>query len=110
MISLKKLQNQSDQSSSNHVMKKEEINKKARGGLSSESKLIESITYSGTNKVAVMEHLVNGSENVSTIKAKISLEELAKNRGDAMLRYKEKKKTRRYISFTYLILHICKCK
>ncbi|XP_061362440.1 zinc finger protein CONSTANS-LIKE 15-like [Gastrolobium bilobum] len=88
--------NQSDQSSSSHVKEKEESNKKARGGLSSESKLTESITYSGTNKVATVEHFVSGSENVSFIKAKVNLEELAKNRGDAMLRYKEKKKTRRY--------------
>lgn len=82
------------------MKKKEESNKKTRGGgFSSESKLIESIKYSDT-KVPVMEHLLGGSENVSTTKAKVSLEELAKNRGDAMLRYKEKKKTRRYI---YLI-------
>jgi hypothetical protein len=89
LIVFKKLQNQSDQSSSCHAKKKEESNKNARGGLS--------ITYSGTNEVGVIENLV--SENVSTIKAKVSLEELAKNRGDAMLRYKEKKKTRRYINF-----------
>ncbi|TKY63005.1 Zinc finger protein CONSTANS 14 [Spatholobus suberectus] len=87
--------NQSDQSSSSHA-KKEEGNKKARGGLSSESKLLESIPYSSTNNVLVMEHLVGGNENVSTLKARVSLEELAKNRGDAMLRYKEKKKSRRY--------------
>ncbi|XP_027352034.1 zinc finger protein CONSTANS-LIKE 15-like [Abrus precatorius] len=88
--------NQSDQSSSSHAKKKEESNNKARDGFSSESNLIESITYSGTNNVTNMEHLVGGSENVSSLKAKISLEELAKNRGNAMLRYKEKKKTRRY--------------
>ncbi|KAK7336131.1 hypothetical protein VNO77_16664 [Canavalia gladiata] len=88
--------NQSDQSSSSHAKKKEESNKKAGGAVSTESTLIESITYSGTNKVAFMEHLVGGSENVSTLKTKVSLEELAKNRGNAMLRYKEKKKTRRY--------------
>ncbi|MED6174849.1 hypothetical protein PIB30_072920 [Stylosanthes scabra] len=88
--------NQSDQSSSNHVMKNEESNKKARGGLSSESKLVEPITYNNTNNTTYMEHLVSGSDNVSTIKDKVSFEELTKNRGDAMLRYKEKKKTRRY--------------
>ncbi|KAJ1392902.1 CCT domain [Sesbania bispinosa] len=88
--------NQSDQSSSSHVKNKEESNKKTRGGLSSDSKLVESITFSSTNNVAVMQHLVSGTENVSTIKTKVSLEELAKNRGDAMLRYKEKKKSRRY--------------
>ena len=61
--------------------------------------MFESIPYSGTNNVVVMEHLVGGNENVSTLKARVSLQELAKNRGDAMLRYKEKKKTRRYVSF-----------
>ncbi|XP_047159578.1 zinc finger protein CONSTANS-LIKE 14-like [Vigna umbellata] len=91
--------NQSDQSSSSHAKKKEESNKKARGGLSSESKLLESIPYSDTNNVVVMEHLVGGNANVSTLKARVSVEELAKNRGNAMLRYKEKKKSRRYISF-----------
>ncbi|KAL2965208.1 hypothetical protein AAZX31_16G047900 [Glycine max] len=89
--------NQSDQSSSSHAKKKEENNKKAKGGLSSESKLFESIPYNGTNNVVVMEHLVGGNENVGTLTARVSLEELAKNRGDAMLRYKEKKKTRRYV-------------
>lgn len=87
--------NQSDQSSSSHEKKKEE-SKRAKGGLSSESKLFESIPYSGTNNVVAMEHLVGGNECFSTLKARVSLEELAKNRGDAMLRYKEKKKTRRY--------------
>lgn len=88
--------NQSDQSSSSHVKKKVESNKKTRDGLSSESKLIESITYSGADSVPVMEHLLSGSENVSNINAKIGLEEHTRNRGDAMLRYKEKKKTRRF--------------
>ncbi|RDX81775.1 Zinc finger protein CONSTANS-LIKE 14, partial [Mucuna pruriens] len=88
--------NQSDQSSSSHAKKKEERNKKAKGGLSAESILFESIPFSGINKVVVMEHLVGANEDVSTLKARVSLEELAKNRGDAMLRYKEKKKTRRF--------------
>ncbi|ESW33646.1 hypothetical protein PHAVU_001G087300 [Phaseolus vulgaris] len=88
--------NQSDQSSSSHAKKKEESNKEARGGLSTESKLLESIPYSATNNVVVMENLVGGNANVSTLQARVSLEELAKNRGDAMLRYKEKKKSRRY--------------
>lgn len=87
--------NQSDQSSSSHAKKKEDSNKKSRGALSLESKLFESTPYSGTNSVGVMEHLVGGNENVSTY-TKVRMEELAKNRGDAMLRYKEKKKTRRY--------------
>ncbi|KAK2415202.1 zinc finger protein CONSTANS-LIKE [Trifolium repens] len=88
--------NQSDQSSSSHVKKKVESNKKIRDELSSESRLIESITYGGADKVPVMDHLLSGSEYVSNINAKVSLEEQARNRGDAMLRYKEKKKTRRF--------------
>ena len=49
---------------------------------------------------------MSGSESVVTIKDKVSLEELAKNRGDAMLRYKEKKKTRRYIIFRLTVTHM----
>jgi len=57
--------------------------------------------------VVVMEHLVGGNANVNTLKARVSLEELAKNRGNAMLRYKEKKKSRRYISFLYEGNSVC---
>ncbi|KAI4348363.1 hypothetical protein L6164_009095 [Bauhinia variegata] len=84
--------NQSDQSSSSHVMMKEESYKKPRDGLSSGSNLIESMIYNGT----VMEHFVGGSEDANMVRPKVSADELAKNRGDAMLRYMEKKKTRRY--------------
>ncbi|WVZ07653.1 hypothetical protein V8G54_020999 [Vigna mungo] len=78
--------NQSDQSSSSHAKKKEESNKKARGGLSSESKLLESIPYSDTNNVVVMEHLVGGNANVSTLKARVSVEEYDKH-----IRYESRK-------------------
>nr|XP_027188462.1 zinc finger protein CONSTANS-LIKE 15-like isoform X2 [Cicer arietinum] len=87
--------NQSDQSSSSHVKEKVESNKKTKDGLSSQSKLTKSITHGTNNIVPVMEPLLSGSENDSNIKAKVILEEQARNRGDAMLRYKEKKKTRR---------------
>jgi len=107
-LSLQKLQNQSDQSSSSHAKKKEESNKKARGGLSTESNLSESIPYSATNNVVVMEHIVGeNNANGSTLTGRVSVEELAKNRGDAMLRYKEKKKSRRYISFLYEGNSVC---
>ncbi|CAK8542703.1 unnamed protein product [Lathyrus sativus] len=89
--------NHSDQSSSSHVKKKVESNKKTRDGLPTESKLVESLTYSSAaDNVPVMEYLLSGGENVSNINGKVSLEEQARNRGDAMLRYKEKKKTRRF--------------
>ncbi|KAI5428042.1 hypothetical protein KIW84_033160 [Lathyrus oleraceus] len=89
--------NHSDQSSSSHVKKKVDSNKKTRDGLPTESKLVESITYNGAaDNVPVMEYLLSGSENVSNINGKVSLEEQVRNRGDAMLRYKEKKKTRRF--------------
>lgn len=97
-LSSQNLQNQSDQSSSSHVKEKVESNKKTKDGLSSQSKLTKSITHGTNNIVPVMEPLLSGSENDSNIKAKVILEEQARNRGDAMLRYKEKKKTRRYIS------------
>ncbi|KAF7819366.1 zinc finger protein CONSTANS-LIKE 15-like [Senna tora] len=81
---------QSDESSSNHEMKKEESKKKGRVGMlcSSESTLIESIM-----KEDVEDRSESGS---SSMIPKVRLEEIAKNRGDAMLRYREKKKTRRY--------------
>lgn len=80
------------------MKKKVESNKKTRDGLPTESKLVESITYSGAaDNVPVLEYLLSGNENVSNINAKGNLEEQVRNRGDAMLRYKEKKKTRRYI-------------
>lgn len=94
------------------MKKKVESNKKTRDGLPTESKLVESITYNGAaDNVPVMEYLLSGSENVSNINGKVSLEEQVRNRGDAMLRYKEKKKTRRYIllirqSFTLSICEI----
>lgn len=81
-------------------MKKEESKKKDREGtLSSESKLIESIM-----KVRVMDDVGGGSESGSSSGSMsmiptVSLEEIAKNRGDAKLRYREKKKTRRYGRF-----------
>lgn len=42
------------------------------------------------------------STTAATTKANIEL--LAKNRGNAMLRYKEKKKTQRYVVFSYAFI------
>ncbi|KAI3730791.1 hypothetical protein L1987_61968 [Smallanthus sonchifolius] len=50
----------------------------------------------GSNDIQFTEQNVTGFEKLATPLAKADLELLAKNRGDAMLRYKEKKKTRRY--------------
>ncbi|XP_076908193.1 zinc finger protein CONSTANS-LIKE 15-like [Bidens hawaiensis] len=50
----------------------------------------------GSNDIQFTEQNVIGSEKLATSLTKADLELLAKNRGDAMLRYKEKKKTRRY--------------
>ncbi|KAJ7971716.1 CONSTANS-like zinc finger protein [Quillaja saponaria] len=80
--------NQSYQSPS-HITKNEVRNHDIRGGLSSESTMIESLICNGT-----MEHLLGTGENANRGKADFQLDVLAKNRGDAMLRYKEKKKTR----------------
>ncbi|KAK1415902.1 hypothetical protein QVD17_31690 [Tagetes erecta] len=50
----------------------------------------------GSNEIQFAEPNVTGVEKLATSLTKADLELLAKNRGDAMLRYKEKKKTRRY--------------
>ncbi|XP_076952367.1 zinc finger protein CONSTANS-LIKE 15-like [Bidens hawaiensis] len=50
----------------------------------------------GSNDIQFTEQNVIGAEKLATPLTKADLELLAKNRGDAMLRYKEKKKTRRY--------------
>ncbi|KAI3817414.1 hypothetical protein L1987_11204 [Smallanthus sonchifolius] len=50
----------------------------------------------GSNDIQFTEQNATGFEKLATPLTKADLELLAKNRGDAMLRYKEKKKTRRY--------------
>lgn len=50
----------------------------------------------GSNEIQFSEPNVSGVEKLATSLTKADMELLAKNRGDAMLRYKEKKKTRRY--------------
>lgn len=49
-----------------------------------------------SNDIQFMEQNVTMGEKMATSLPKVDMELLAKNRGDAMLRYKEKKKTRRY--------------
>ncbi|KAI3816706.1 hypothetical protein L1987_16410 [Smallanthus sonchifolius] len=52
--------------------------------------------YGGSNDIQFTEQNATGGEKLATPLTKADIELLAKNRGDAMLRYKEKKKTRRY--------------
>ncbi|KAK9060153.1 hypothetical protein SSX86_020857 [Deinandra increscens subsp. villosa] len=52
--------------------------------------------YGGSNDIQFTEQNVTGVERLAPSLTKADVELLAKNRGDAMLRYKEKKKTRRY--------------
>ncbi|XWS30553.1 hypothetical protein CRYUN_Cryun24cG0128200 [Craigia yunnanensis] len=64
---------------------------------SSDSKVVEPLKCEGTKYFQVMElHIMAGSEPMNEAKAKVDMELLAKNRGNAMLRYKEKKKHRKY--------------
>ncbi|EOY02900.1 B-box type zinc finger protein with CCT domain, putative [Theobroma cacao] len=66
-------------------------------GSSSDSKVVEPLKCDSTRYVQVMEHLVlAGGESMNEAKAKIDMELLAQSRGNAMLRYQEKKKHRRY--------------
>lgn len=50
----------------------------------------------GSNDIPFTEQSVMAGEKMAAPLTKADIELLAKNRGDAMLRYKEKKKTRRY--------------
>ncbi|KAI3696418.1 hypothetical protein L1987_79432 [Smallanthus sonchifolius] len=52
--------------------------------------------YGGSNDIQFTDQNATGGEKLATPLTKADIELLAKNRGDAMLRYKEKKKTRRY--------------
>ena len=65
---------------------------------SSESQVVEPLKCDGTRYVQAMEHpIMAGSDSMNEGKAKFDVELLAQNRGNAMLRYKEKKKHRRCI-------------
>lgn len=62
-----------------------------------ESKLVETQNFNGARFVEVAEHpILVSCEAMNLAKSKVDMELLAKSRGDAMLRYKEKKKHRRY--------------
>lgn len=70
-------------------------------GSSSDSKVAEPLKVEGGAKYnfQVMEHdhILAATESMNEAKAKVDhMELLAQNRGNAMLRYKEKKKLRRY--------------
>ncbi|XP_022751839.1 zinc finger protein CONSTANS-LIKE 14-like [Durio zibethinus] len=75
----------------------EESNDVPLVGSSSDFKVAEPLKCDGTRFVQVMEHhILAGSDSMNEGKAKVDAELLAQNRGNAMLRYKEKKKHRRY--------------
>ncbi|XP_022739559.1 zinc finger protein CONSTANS-LIKE 14-like [Durio zibethinus] len=66
-------------------------------GSSSDSKVVEPLKHDGSRYVQVMEPpVLAGSESMNETKAKVDMELLAQNRVNAMLRYKEKKKHRKY--------------
>lgn len=52
--------------------------------------------YGGSNDIQFTEQNLTTADKMAPSLTKADMELLAKNRGDAMLRYKEKKKTRRY--------------
>ncbi|XWS32591.1 hypothetical protein CRYUN_Cryun22dG0003100 [Craigia yunnanensis] len=75
----------------------EESNIEPLVGSSSDSQVVEALKCDGTRYVQAMEHpILAGSDSMNEGKAKFDVELLAQNRGKAMLRYKEKKKHRRY--------------
>ncbi|KAJ4823180.1 hypothetical protein Tsubulata_015120 [Turnera subulata] len=65
-------------------------------GSLSETRLVEPETCNGNRHDPVMEQILAWSECPTGMSKKADMELFAKNRGNAMLRYKEKKKTRRY--------------
>ncbi|KAA8530069.1 hypothetical protein F0562_004778 [Nyssa sinensis] len=77
-------------------------------GPSSESRLVEPRTYSSASNVQFGEQtFLEENETTKTETAAVNMRLLAQNRGNAMLRYKEKKKNRRHdslLSFPYLAL------
>ncbi|XVE67633.1 hypothetical protein DITRI_Ditri09bG0003900 [Diplodiscus trichospermus] len=75
----------------------EESNNVPVMGSSSESMVGEPLKCQGTRYFQFMEHhILAASEPMNEAKAKVDMQLLAQNRGNAMLRYKEKKKHRRY--------------
>ncbi|XVF59962.1 hypothetical protein PTKIN_Ptkin08bG0004600 [Pterospermum kingtungense] len=77
----------------------EESNNVAVAGSSSDSKVAEPLKVEGAKYFQIMDqdhHFLAANESKNEAKAKVDMELLAQNRGNAMLRYKEKKKHRRY--------------
>lgn len=56
----------------------------------------------GSEDIQYMRQMMK-CENTTPATTKTDLELMAKNRGNAMLRYKEKKKTRRYRNYSYVV-------
>ncbi|KAM3713228.1 hypothetical protein ACB094_01G238300 [Castanea mollissima] len=82
--------------SNNKTSKGESINE-SKVELSPKFMLTEPKTCSSTGHVpAKQQPLLASSDNVNGVIKNFDMELLAQNRGQAMLRYKEKKKTRRY--------------
>ncbi|XVF57714.1 hypothetical protein PTKIN_Ptkin07bG0004800 [Pterospermum kingtungense] len=83
---------------SSYTLTTEESNNVPVLGSISDSKVVEPLKCDGTRYFQVMEYpILAGCDSTNEGKAKVDTELLARNRGKAMLRYKEKKKHRRYI-------------
>ncbi|KAL0014627.1 hypothetical protein SO802_001696 [Lithocarpus litseifolius] len=89
--------NHSNHPLSNNKTPKEESFNKSKVELPPKSMLTEPKTCGSTGHVlAKQQPLLASSDNVNGVIKNFDMELLAQNRGPAMLRYKEKKKTRRY--------------
>ncbi|OMO85499.1 Zinc finger, B-box [Corchorus capsularis] len=89
--------NNCNQPFSSYTLTTEESNNVPVVGSSSDSKVVEPLKSDSNRYVQVMEHCVPaGNESINEARTKFDMELLAQNRGNAMLRYKEKKKNRRY--------------
>nr|POE96667.1 zinc finger protein constans-like 15 [Quercus suber] len=98
--SLTKPKNHSNHPLSNNKTPKEESFNKSKLELPPKSMLTEPKTCSSTGHVlAKQQPLLASSDNVNGVIKNFGMELLAQNRGQAMMRYKEKKKTRRYCKY-----------
>ncbi|KAK4603164.1 hypothetical protein RGQ29_011938 [Quercus rubra] len=92
--------NHSNHPLSNNKTPKEESFNKSKVELPAKSMLTEPKTCSITGHVpAKQQPLLASSDNVNGVIKNFDMELLAQNRGQAMLRYKEKTKTRRYYKY-----------
>lgn len=97
--SIWKMQNNSNNPTASQGAATSESNNLPIARPSSGSAFAKPKSFSGSKDIELTEQsiLMRGESGRTAATTKADLEQLAQNRGNAMLRYKEKKKTRRYV-------------